>query len=76
MRLDGKVGLPNVIVHVFLTYNENTLEILQVHLKGEAFPEVQLDDIARKTDGYSGSDLKSQDVVCICSAKSNNQLNL
>ncbi|KAJ6541093.1 P-loop containing nucleoside triphosphate hydrolase protein [Mycena vulgaris] len=25
-------------------------EILQVHLEGEAFPEVQLDEIARKTD--------------------------
>jgi SpoVK/Ycf46/Vps4 family AAA+-type ATPase len=63
MRPDGKVGPPNAIVHVFLPSNKNTLEILQVHLRGEAFPEVQLDDIARKTDGYSGSDLKSQDVV-------------
>ncbi|KAJ7217351.1 P-loop containing nucleoside triphosphate hydrolase protein [Mycena rebaudengoi] len=40
-------------------------EILQVHLQDEDFPEVQLDDIARKTDGYSGSDLKSQDVSSI-----------
>jgi SpoVK/Ycf46/Vps4 family AAA+-type ATPase len=59
-----------------LTSNENTLEILQVHLRGEAFPEVQLDDIARKTDGYSGSDLKSQDVSSICPAKSDGRLNI
>ncbi|KAJ6505632.1 P-loop containing nucleoside triphosphate hydrolase protein [Mycena vulgaris] len=51
-------------------------EILPVHLEGEAFPEVQLDEIARKTDGYSGSDLKSQDVSCVCRAKSDGQLNL
>ncbi|KAJ7931804.1 P-loop containing nucleoside triphosphate hydrolase protein [Mycena leptocephala] len=51
-------------------------EILRVHLQGEAFPDVQLDEIARRTDGYSGSDLKSQNVSCICWAKSDSHLNL
>lgn len=45
-----------------LNPDRNSPEILQVHLQGEVFPEVQLDEIARKTVGYSGSDLKSQDV--------------
>ncbi|KAJ7836592.1 hypothetical protein B0H13DRAFT_1912976 [Mycena leptocephala] len=44
------------------TRRKDTSEILQVHLRGEAFPDVQLDEIARRTHGYSGSDLKSQDV--------------
>jgi hypothetical protein len=57
-----------------LTSNKHTLEILQVYLVGEAFPNAQLDDIARKTDGYSGSDLKSQDVFCVRPAKSDREI--
>ncbi|KAJ6526443.1 hypothetical protein B0H19DRAFT_1385724 [Mycena capillaripes] len=40
-------------------------QILQVHLRGEAFPEAQLDDLACKTEGYSGSDLKN---LCVSAA--------
>jgi transitional endoplasmic reticulum ATPase len=48
------------LLYVPIPDMESRKEILRVHLKGKPLaPEISVDDLASRTDGYSGADLES-----------------